>query len=57
MDSCRFITIAEIKKRIKEDNFTYKSVRIIGKLKMLQDIKTGMSLVEAVDLPENLSNH
>ena len=50
LDSCRFITISEIKKRTKEDNFTYKSVRIIAKLKMLQDLQTGMSLVESTDL-------
>ena len=32
-DPCRFITISEIKERIKNDNFAYKSVRIIGKIK------------------------
>ena len=32
-DPCRFITISEIKKRIIEDNFNYKSVRILGKIK------------------------
>ena len=34
-DPCRFITISEIEQRIADDNFAYKSVRIIGKIKQL----------------------
>ena len=33
VDSCRFITIKGIKERIAEDNFAYKSVRVIGAVK------------------------
>ena len=30
---CRFITISQIRQRIADDNFTYKSVRLAGKVK------------------------
>ena len=46
LDSCRFITINEINKRMKEDNFTYKAVRVLGKLKQLQDLSTGYAIIE-----------
>ena len=39
LDACRFITIGQINKRIKEDNFQYKSVRVYGKIKELQNDK------------------
>ena len=32
LDSCRFITLPQIKKRIQEDNFQYKSVRVLGRI-------------------------
>ena len=52
-EPCRFITIEEIKERMKNDNFSYKQVRIFGKIKQLQDQKTGLcvfsSIVEAKD--------
>ena len=49
LDGCRYTTIAQIKERIEQDNFTYKSVRILGKIRQLQDQTTGMAVFESVD--------
>ena len=48
-DPCRFITISEIKQRILDDNFAYKAVRIIGKIKQLQDAATGLCVFEGLE--------
>ena len=50
LDSCRFTTISSIKERVDADSFTYKSVRIIGKIKILQDIEMyGLCILEDQD--------
>ena len=36
---CRYLTIAEIKKRILEDNFTYRSVRVASKIKAINGFR------------------
>ena len=46
-DSCRFITIADIKQRIESDTFKYKSVRVVGKIRVLQDQNTGKCIIES----------
>jgi hypothetical protein len=48
LDPCRFISLPQIKKRIAEDNFSYKSVRVLGKLKQSQNEK-GFSIIEQDD--------
>ena len=49
VDSCRFLSIPEINFRIAQDNFTYKSVRVYGKLKVLQDPITGYAVIDFPD--------
>ena len=39
LDSCRFISLSQIKERIKSDNFQYKSVRVAGLIVDLQNEK------------------
>ena len=45
IDSCRFISAKNIKERIAQDNFQYKSVRVIGKIKLLQN-ELGYTVIE-----------
>lgn len=54
LDSCRFITLANIKNRIAEDNFQYKSVRVLGRVKSLAN-EQGLTEIEqeGVDFPVN----
>ena len=49
LDSCRFITVPELKQRVAQDNFTYKSVRVLCKIKVLQDPETGYAVLEQVE--------
>ena len=49
LDSCRFLTIEQIRQRISDDNFTYKSVRVLAKIKQLHDSSTGYCLIESLN--------
>ena len=35
LDPCRYITLSNLKNKIAEDSFSYKSCRILGKVKQL----------------------
>lgn len=48
LDSCRFITLPQIKERIAQDNFQYKTTRILGKIKLLQN-DHGYTVIEQDD--------
>eukprot|EP00347_Sterkiella_histriomuscorum_P024523 403330811 len=48
LDSCRFITLPQLKQRIANDNFSYKSCRILGKVKILQN-EHGFTVIEQDD--------
>ena len=47
-EPCRFIDIEDIKQRIKDDNFQYKNVRIVAKIKKLMDTSTGYCIVQSI---------
>ncbi len=44
LDSCRFITLEQLRDRIKTDTFSYKSVRVAGKIVNLASDK-GYTLI------------
>ena len=48
LDSCRFISLTQLRDRIKTDTFTYKSVRVAGKIVNLQNDK-GFTLIRQPD--------
>ena len=48
LDSCRFITISQIRERISSDNFQYKSVRVAGRILDLQNEK-GFTVIRQPD--------
>lgn len=48
-DSCRFITIEQIRENIHLDQFNYKSVRVLGRILQLQDPKTGYCIIESLE--------
>jgi len=39
VNPCRYLTIGEIKKKIQEDNFTYRSVRVASKIKAINGFR------------------
>mmetsp|Transcript_7055 Transcript_7055/g.11877 ORF Transcript_7055/g.11877 Transcript_7055/m.11877 type:complete len:102 (+) Transcript_7055:3-308(+) len=47
-DSCRFISIEDIKLKIQQDSFSYKSVRVIGRIRKLQDMQTGYCIIKSI---------
>ena len=48
LDSCRFITLQQLRDRIKTDTFQYKSVRVAGKIVNLSSDK-GYTLIRQPD--------
>jgi|LauGreDrversion4_2_1035121.scaffolds.fasta_scaffold862961_1 hypothetical protein len=48
LDSCRFISLSQLRDRIKTDTFSYKSVRVTGKIVNLQNDK-GFTLIRQPD--------
>ena len=48
IESCRFISIEDINDKIKNDNFTYKSVRVLARVRQLYHSQTGYCIIESV---------
>lgn len=48
LDSCRFISILQIRERIASDNFQYKSVRVPGRIVDLSNEK-GLTVIKQPD--------